>query len=253
MRAKALISSTIGGLVFGFAAASTSAQQPQPAGQATVANETPLQGSFSGTTPIAFQSKTGDGYSVWVRICEKGAGSNKEICVVNTETIDTNTGLTVIAAGVRKIEGDTKEQLFVTLPQTALLSLPAGVQVNVDGSEPVLLTYGYCYGMNCEAQAELGKELLGKLRKGKQLTVTFVNLQGQALALPVNLAGFAKAYDGPSADVGKYQEARAKLIQALSQRQAEPAAQASQAVAPRGEGPSPSQPQPVYPGEEPPN
>jgi invasion protein IalB len=147
------------------------------------------------------------GRSVWVKVCQKNAAPNsKEGCIVNNETVDTNTGLPIIVAGVRKIEGEAKEQLVV---QTALLALPAGVRVNVDGGEPVLLVYSSCYGMTCEAQAELSKELLDKLRNGKQMTVAFINLQGQAFALPVNLAGFAKAYDGPSTDAGKYAEARA--------------------------------------------
>ena len=82
--------------------------------------------------------------------------------------------------------------------------------------------------MTCEAQVELSTELLDKLRNGKRLTVTFINLQNQAYALPVDLTGFAKAYDGPSTDAAKYAEARGKLTQAMRQRQAELAAQAKQ-------------------------
>jgi hypothetical protein len=37
--------------------------------------------------------------------------------------------------------------------------------------------------MTCGAQRELSTELLGKLRQGEQLTVAFVNLQGQIFAL----------------------------------------------------------------------
>jgi invasion protein IalB len=247
MRATTRIALTLGGLAFGFAATSALAQQSQPAD--TIESSASPRDNLSGTAPIAFQSQKG-GYSTWVKFCEKnGATDNKEICLVNNETIDTTTGLTVVAAGVRKIDGGAKEQLFVTLPQSALLALPAGAWVDVDGNEPVSLAYGYCYGMSCEAQVEFGKDLLAKFRKGKQLSVAFVNLQGQAHALPVDLTGFSKAYDGPPADAAKYREARGKLIEALRQRQAALAAQVNdrRTTSPMGEGPSPSQPQPAYP------
>jgi hypothetical protein len=89
-------------------------------------------------------------------------------------------------------------------------------------------------------------ELLDKLRKGKQFTVTYATLQGKTLKIPIKLAGFSKAQDGPPADIAKYREAQRKAIEAIGQRQIE--AQAKESQAPSvGEGPSPSQPQPVYP------
>jgi invasion protein IalB len=237
MRSRTLISFTVAGLALAISAA---AEQPR------ATNSTPSPGDLPGAAPLVWRS--GGDYSAWVKLCEKNAAPNsKEICLINNETIDINSGLPIVAATVRRIEGDAKEQLLVMLPQA--MRLPAGVSVNVDDGEPIVLADTYCHGIYCETAVDLSKELLGKLRQGKQLTVAFFNLQGQAFALPVNLAGFSKAYDGPSADAAKYREARGKLVQTMRKRQTELAAQAksSQAATSASEGPSPSQPQPVYP------
>jgi invasion protein IalB len=238
MRPGLVVSLAIGGLALGLGVIPVSAQQAQSAEPPRTAA---AQGAAANQAAVLMD---------WVKLCQKGTETqNKELCLINYEAIDANSGVTIVGASVRKIDGDVKERLTVTLPQTALLALPSGVRVNVDEGKPVFLAYTYCYIWTCEAQAELTTELLSELRKGKQLMVAFVNLQGQASGLPVNLTGFTKAYDGPSVDATKYQEGRAKVIDAMRQRQAQLAAQAkqSQAAPSIGEGPSPSQPQPVYP------
>jgi invasion protein IalB len=178
----------------------------------------------------------GQEQAAWVKLCEKSAQTeNKEICLTNHERLDGNSGMVLVGAAVRKIEGEEKQQLLVKLPQAALLAIPAGVQIKVDDGQPIALGYTFCYAMSCQAETDLTKELFESMRKGKQMLVAVVNLQGKAIGLPVPLAGFAKAYDGPPVDTAKYQEARRQVMEQIRQRQIELANKAKQAAPAEGQ------------------
>jgi len=50
----------------------------------------------------------------WVKLCTKNVQTgNKKVCLVNHEGLDPNTGGVLIAAAVRKVEGEDKQQLLV--------------------------------------------------------------------------------------------------------------------------------------------
>ena len=163
----------------------------------------------------------------WVKLCEKSAQTeNKEICLTHHERLDGNSGMVLVAAAVRTVEGDDKQQLLVRLPTAIALTIPAGVQIRVDENEPVALKYTLCYGTSCQAEVELTKDLYDKMRNGKQMVVAAVNLQKKAIGFPVPLVGFGKAFDGPPVDNAKYQEARRELMELIRKRQAELASKA---------------------------
>ena len=76
---------------------------------------------------------------------------------------------------------------------------------------------------------ELTKEMFEKMRKGKQMVVAAMNMQQKAMAFPVPLTGFSKAFDGPPVDNAKYEEARRQLMEKFRQRQIELANKAAEA------------------------
>jgi invasion protein IalB len=201
----------------------------KPAAQAPAAAPAPAAAG----APAAGAQAAGAGGEAdasWVKLCEKSAQTeNKEICLTHHERLDGNTGMVLVAAAVRTIEGDDKKQLLVRLPTAIALAIPAGVQIRVDEGEPVALKYTLCYGTSCQAETELTKELFESMRNGKQLVVAAVNLQKKAIGFPVPLVGLAKAYDGPPIDNAKYQEARRQLMEMIRKRQIELANKAAEA------------------------
>ena len=123
---------------------------------------------------------------------------DKQICLVNHEGLEPNTGMVLVAAAVRSIEGDDKKHLLVRLPTAYSLVMPAGVQIKIDEDEPIALQYAVCFPTSCQVQMELTPELFEKLRKGKQMIVAAMNMQQKTMAFPVPLSGFSKAFDGAS-------------------------------------------------------
>ena len=184
----------------------------------------------------------------WVKLCMKNEQTqNKEICLINHEGLDPNSGMVLITAMVRKVEGEEKQQLIIRLPTAYALVIPAGVQAKIDEDKPIDLQYMICFPAGCQAQTDLTPEVLEAMRKGKQMVVAAVNFQQKTMGFPVPLSGFNKAADGPAADPVKYEESRKQLMEMFRKRQQELAAKAAQGKGPdqTGAAPAPGGPAPA--------
>ena len=184
----------------------------------------------------------------WVKLCMKNEQTqNKEICLINHEGLDPNSGMVLITAMVRKVEGEPKQQLIIRLPTAYALVIPAGVQAKIDEEKPIDLQYMICFPAGCQAQTDLTPEVMEAMRKGKQMVVAAVNFQQKTMGFPVPLSGFNKAADGPAADPVKYEESRKQLMEMFKKRQQELAAKAAQGKGPdqTGAAPAPGGPAPA--------
>lgn len=182
----------------------------------------------------------------WVKLCMRNEQTaNKEICLVNHEGLEPNTGMVLIAAAVRKAEGEEKQQLLIRVPTAWSLVIPAGVQLKIDESQPISLQYSICFPTSCQVQMEMTPELFDQMRKGSQMVVAAMNIQQKTMGFPVPLSGFSKAYDGSPVDNVKYEESRRQLMEMFRKRQAELAAKAAEAEQKKGAA------QPGQPGQAP--
>jgi invasion protein IalB len=207
------------------------AQQAPPAGQlqpkSTQAPKAPAAGAPAAVAGAAPAGATDD---AWVKLCMRNdQTANKEICLVNHEGLEPNTGMVLIAAAVRKVEGEDKQQLLIRVPTAYALVIPPGVQLKIDEGQPIQLQYAICFPTSCQVQLELTKELMDSMRQGKQMVVAAMNIQQKTMGFPVPLNGFAKAYDGAPVDSAKYEESRRQLMEMFRKRQADLAAKAAEA------------------------
>jgi invasion protein IalB len=168
--------------------------------------------------------------SEWVKVCKTDETTgNKRVCLVNHEGLDPNSGMVVVAAGVRTVEGEGKQYLLVNITTAYTLVVPAGLQIRIDESEPIPLRYAVCLPTSCQVQMELTKDMLEKMRTGKQLVVAAMNMQQKTMAFGVPLTGFSRASDGAPVDNAKYQEAKRQMLEQSRQRQIELANKAAEA------------------------
>ena len=65
---------------------------------------------------------------------------------------------------------------------------------------------------------EASAEVLANLKKGQNLVIQAINANGQPLTLPLPLADFGKAYDGPPTDPKVFEEQQKKLQEELQKR-----------------------------------
>jgi invasion protein IalB len=198
------------------------AQQAQPKTPApkalAPASATPAAPAPAGAAADASQADD----TAWVKLCLKNDQTgNKQVCLVNHEGLEPNTGMVLVAAAVRTIEGEDKQHLLIRLPTAYSLVMPAGVQIKIDDDEPISLQYAVCFPTSCQVQMDLTKEMFDSMRKGKQMTVAAMNMQQKTMAFPVPLTGFSNVFDGPPVDNAKYEEARRALMEKFRQRQIE--------------------------------
>jgi invasion protein IalB len=176
--------------------------------------------------------------SAWVKLCEKAPNitdPKKElnVCLTHHERLDGNTGMVLVSAAIREVEGQDKKALMVMVPLG--MALPPGVQVKVDEGEPVKLQFTLCHAAGCTAEGEATQPVIDQMNKGKQVVVAAINLAGKAIGFPVPLNGFDKAYAGKPVDNEKYKEARKRLMVAIRERQIELAKKAKEDGAVKGQ------------------
>ena len=150
-------------------------------------------------TPQAQQGGQPDlTYSFWTKVCQKGPEANaKQVCFLARDA-RVESGMPVAVVVLVEPEGEAKKLLRVTLPLG--VSLQAGTRVIVDNGQPLTAPYVICLSNGCMAEYEASNELITKMKSGQNLHVQGIYGSGQPINIPMPLADFAKAYDGPPID-----------------------------------------------------
>jgi invasion protein IalB len=181
---------------------------PAPAAQAAP----PAAGAPAGAQPEQVQLI----YAPWTKFCLKGQDANaKQVCFTGKDG-RIESGQPVIAAVVIEPEGEPKKILRVTLPLG--MQLVHGTRVIIDNNPPAQSPYVICFQNGCMSDYEVTPEMLANLKKGQNLVVQAINSNGAPLTLPLPLAEFAKAYDGPPTDPKVFEETQKKLQEELQKR-----------------------------------
>ena len=209
--------------------AAPKAPAPAPAAQAPPAAGAPGAPGAAGTPPPADQVQLI--YAPWTKFCLKGQDAGaKQVCFTGKDG-RIESGQPVIAAVIIEPEGEPKKILRVTLPLG--MQLVHGTRVIVDSNAPAQSPYVICFQNGCMSDYDVTPELLGNMKKGQNLVVQAINSNGAPLTLPLPLAEFAKAYDGPPTDPKVFEENQKKLQEEL-QKRAEDARKKLEANPPAG-------------------
>lgn len=76
------------------------------------------------------------------------------------------------------------------------LSMAAGVNVVVDADTPVKLQVQTCDASGCYAAQALEGDLLKAMQRGRELKITFEDLQRKPITVTFTLEGFTDAFNG---------------------------------------------------------
>ena len=207
------------------AAPAPAAQAPPPAAGTPAAAGAPAAGGQPADQQVQLI------YAPWTKFCLKGQDANaKQVCFTGKDG-RIESGQPVIAAVIIEPEGETKKILRVTLPLG--MQLVHGTRVIIDNNPPAQSPYVICFQNGCMSDYDVTPELLANMKKGQNLVVQAINSNGAPLTLPLPLAEFAKAYDGPPTDPKVFEETQKKLQEEL-QKRAEEARKKLEANAPAG-------------------
>jgi len=187
----------------------------------------------------------GDKKSAWVKLCEKAPFNHKDkdgkdvkeeknICLTHHERLDGNTGMVMVSAAIREVEGAQKKSLMVMVPLG--MALPPGLRAAVYSKEqwekaaknekidekalkPVSLVYSLCHAAGCTAEIEATADIIEQMKTGGGIMVIAMNAGAQPIGFPVPLDGFSEAYAGKPIDNEEYAKARGQLMAQIRERQ----------------------------------
>jgi invasion protein IalB len=169
-------------------------------------------------------------YSPWTKFCGKDAAADaKEACLTMKEA-RLETGQFLAGAALIEQQGQEKKVVRITVPLT--MQIPPGTRVQVDKEQGISGRYIVCMPNGCISDHEVDAAFVAKLKKGQQILLQSANISGQTISIPIPLADFAKANEGPATDPKKFEEDQKKLQDEL-QKKAEEARKRLQASPPQ--------------------
>jgi len=228
-------------------AGSAIAQDAAPAAKPAAAPAAAKPAAKPAAAAAGAKTATADdaGKSAWVKLCEKAplvkkdkdgkdVKEEKNLCLTHHERLDGNTGMVLVSAAIRQIEGQDKQSLMIMVPLG--MAIPPGIRAAVYSKEqwaavqknekidektlkPIELKYSLCHPAGCTAETEATKDITDQLAAGGGLMVLAMNAAAQPVAFPVPLDGYNEATAGPPVDNKKYAEARGALMKQIRERQ----------------------------------
>jgi invasion protein IalB len=217
------------------------AQQPKPAATKPAAQKTPPAKPAAPAPAAPEQQQQAAAppqlmYSPWLKVCGKGPETNnKQVCVLTKDGRLEN-GMPVAIVQLFEPEGEAKV-LRVTVPLG--MQLQHGTRMMIDQNPPTQSPYKICFPVGCMSDYPVPDDLIGKMKKGQQIVIQAINMQGTPISLPLPLNDFAKAYDGPPTDPKVVEEQQRKLQEEL-QKRAEEARKKLESQQPAAEVPAPA-------------
>jgi invasion protein IalB len=217
------------------------AQDKPAAAPAKPAAAAPAPAAAGAAAPAAAAANK----SAWVKLCEKtplvkkGADGKelkeeKDICLTHHERLDGNSGMVLVSAAIREVEGQDKKHLMVMVPLG--MALPPGLRAavytkdqwakiakneKVDDKElkPIDLKYSLCHASGCTAEIEADGAIIDQMKAGGGIMIVAMNAAAQPIGFPVPLDGFTDAFGGKPIDNAEYKKARGQLMAQIRERQ----------------------------------
>jgi invasion protein IalB len=128
----------------------------------------------------------------WVSRCASEGRQDALDCLVEQTAFLSKTGQLVTAVAIR-VPAETRQPIM-NIQVPVGLFLPAGIGLRIDDGKPLSLALQTCDLKGCYAATPVSPEMLAALKAGKELTITFQNLTKEAITVPLQLTGFAAAY-----------------------------------------------------------
>jgi invasion protein IalB len=157
-------------------------------------------------------------YSPWTKFCLKEQ-SGKQVCFTGKDA-RIESGMPVASAALIEPEGEPKKLLRINVPLA--MKIEHGTRLIIDQAQPRTAPYVSCFVTGCVSDYEVNVDTVNQLKKSQQLHIQAIGINGQPFTVPLPLAEFAKAYDGPPTDP-KVMEEQQKKLQDELQRRAEDA------------------------------
>jgi invasion protein IalB len=186
--ATAIVSSSL--IAPGYAQQPSKSKAPPKSAQPAPANPAPPAAApaDNGAAPANTPPPPG-----WIARCGSASRDAPLECAIEQNAVLPRTGQLVIAVNIRVPADTHTPSALIQLPLG--LNIPNGAKLQVDDGKATDLQIQTCEARGCYAGTAIAPDLLAAMKSGKQLKVSFQNLNKETLTVPLPLADFAAAYD----------------------------------------------------------
>jgi invasion protein IalB len=110
-------------------------------------------------------------------------------CSVLQETFSVKDRVKLIS--IEFVRTDKGAAVVVSVPQG--VNLKTGIEMAVDNANKITLAYSHCLNNVCIATGDLTSAQTMTLKKGKQIDISFADIQGAKVNTQTKLDGFVQA------------------------------------------------------------
>jgi invasion protein IalB len=131
--------------------------------------------------------------TAWSSTCSAVGRGVALDCAAEQRLVVSETGQLIGSISVR-VPGKTRSPVMMIQTPVGLF-LPAGVKIDVDGTNELQLELQTCDGSGCYAGSAVSDSLLTSMRQGRTLNIRFQNLTKKSIDMQISLIGFTAAYN----------------------------------------------------------
>ena len=129
----------------------------------------------------------------WAARCASTSRDAPLECAIEQSAVLSKTGQLIVLVNIR-VPSDTHAPILA-LQLPLGLNLPVGAKLQVDDGKTADLQIQTCDNRGCYANIPLAADLLAAMKAGKQLKLSFQNLNKETMTIPMPLTDFPVAYD----------------------------------------------------------
>jgi invasion protein IalB len=174
---------------------------PAGAQQPSKSKAPPKSAQTAPTPPAAAPADNANGTAAantppppgWAARCGSAGRDAPLECAIEQSAVLPRTGQLVILVNIRVPADTHTPSALIQLPLG--LNLPSGAKLQVDDGAATDMQIQTCEARGCYAGTTIAPDLLAAMKSGKQLKISFQNLNKETLTVPLPLADFAAAYD----------------------------------------------------------
>jgi invasion protein IalB len=129
----------------------------------------------------------------WAARCSSASRDAPLECAIEQTAVLSKTGQLIVLVNIRVPSDTHAPVLLLQLPLG--LNLPVGAKLQVDDGKTADLQIQTCDNRGCYASTPVATDLLAAMKAGKQLKLSFQNLNKETITIPMPLTDFPAAYD----------------------------------------------------------
>ncbi|PCI88728.1 MAG: hypothetical protein COB24_01830 [Hyphomicrobiales bacterium] len=138
----------------------------------------------------------------WLKRCVTDSKSIRTCLVTEAiilENKEKKIRIQLASIRIQTVSSSKSRTMFIQVPNRILLQ--PGLRFQVDQGKTRVAPFSICYEKACESEVDLSTDFINQLKKGNQVTLSFLQFDGKPVTIKVPLAGFTVGYNSKGVEL----------------------------------------------------